>query len=91
MDESMLRLAAAAGWSGDKFMQVSQDLEAQSKAELGGRINANTKPHVPPYVRQAIADNNALDMQLYEYAVQLFLRQRDELAGRKKKKRPGLL
>lgn len=75
MEESMLKLAAAAGWSADKLMKMSQDLEAQSKALLGGRINANPKPGVPLHVRQALAQNNALDMQLYEYGVQLFLRQ----------------
>lgn len=87
MDESMLRLALAAGWSGDELMRVSGELEAKSKAELGARINAGPpKPHVPLSVRQAIAEHNSFDMQLYEYGVQLFLRRRE--AGRRGRRKP---
>lgn len=80
MDESMLRLAKVAGWHGADILQKSRDLEANSTAAKGVRVNATPKPDVPLEVRQAIEHANSLDMQLYRYGVQLFLRQGDNFS-----------
>ncbi|KAL4853494.1 hypothetical protein ACK3TF_005517 [Chlorella vulgaris] len=70
MDESLVQLARAAGWSSRRVLRIAAELEAGSS---DGRLNATPKPKVPAEVRQAIAETNQLDMQLYQYALQLFM------------------
>jgi hypothetical protein len=78
MDESLVQLARAAGWSSRRVLRIAAELEAGSS---DGRLNATPKPKVPAEVRQAIAETNNLDMQLYQYAVQLFMQRSMQQAG----------
>ncbi|KAI3424320.1 hypothetical protein D9Q98_009873 [Chlorella vulgaris] len=78
MDESLVQLARAAGWSSRRVLRIAAELEAGSS---DGRLNATPKPKVPAEVRQAIAETNDLDMQLYQYAVQLFMQRSMQQAG----------
>jgi hypothetical protein len=81
MDESLVRLARAAGWSSRRVLRLAAEQEAAFTAAKGQeRVNSTPKPKVPLEVRQAIEQANQLDMALYGYAVQLFL-QRSLLAN----------
>ena len=74
MDETLARLAVAAGWPDSDVYAAAAQLESKYK---GGRANEGIPhPKTPPAVRRAIEALNSVDMQLYSYAVQLFLRQR---------------
>ena len=68
MHESRARLAEAAGWDVEALLRTTTQLERAS-----GKVNANPHPPVPLEIRKAIARHNALDLELYDYAVQLFL------------------
>jgi hypothetical protein len=72
MDESLVRLARAGGWSSRRLLSVA----AQLQEEAGGKVNAGNNPLVPWDVRRVIEQYNELDMQLYEFATQLFMRRR---------------
>jgi hypothetical protein len=62
MGESLQQLAAAAGWpEAAVFANTTHE-------------NVTPRPRVPLWVRRRVAELNHLDMRLYEYAVQLFLR-----------------
>jgi hypothetical protein len=76
MDESLVRLARAGGWGSRRVLRLSTELEAQSAATRGtARVNAAPdKPPVPADARLAIERANQLDMQLYEFALRLFMR-----------------
>ena len=75
MEESLVQLAQAAGWPSARVLDVAAQLEAASASATGlARSNATPKPKVPAEVRRVVARHNRQDMQLYEYAVQLFLR-----------------
>lgn len=69
MEQSLVHLAAAAGWSESEVLRVAAELESK-----GSKVNATPRPKVPAAVREAIKRSNQLDMELYEYAMQLFLR-----------------
>lgn len=75
MDESLVRLGRAAGWPGKLVLATAKAEEDKSKAEAGVRVRATPKPEVPKAVRDLIAKHNSLDMQLYEYGLQLFQRE----------------
>lgn len=72
MDQSLVRLARAGGWASRRVLSTAQQLLQRA----GGRVNTGEKAVVPVDVRRTIERYNELDMQLYEHAVQLFLRQR---------------
>ncbi|KAL4423728.1 hypothetical protein ABPG75_001029 [Micractinium tetrahymenae] len=75
LEESLLRLGRAAGWPGELVLSVARAREEKCKAQDGQRVNATPRPQVPQEVRELIAQQNSLDMQLYEHAVRLFKRQ----------------
>jgi len=66
IQESLLRLARAAGWVGQEVLQVMQRLEAESNQRDGKRVNATPRPvlPLPPEIRQTIERHNRLDMLL---------------------------
>ncbi|EFN52463.1 hypothetical protein CHLNCDRAFT_138788 [Chlorella variabilis] len=70
MGESLQQLAEAAGWPEAVLFSNTT------------RENATPHPRVPLEVRRHIAAINHLDMQLYEYAVQLLLRRSSGAATR---------
>lgn len=75
MEESLVRLAAAAGWPSERVLRLAAEQEAEYTASQGGkRVNSTPKPKVPMEVRRAIEAANQMDMQLFSFAVQLFLR-----------------
>lgn len=80
MEESLARLGRAAGWPGEMVTAVARAQEEKSRAQAGMRVNATPKPEVPQAVRELIARQNSLDMQLYDYAVRLFKREGAALA-----------
>ena len=70
MDESLARLAAAAGWPDTELYAAAAGVEHGSD---GKRSNASPHARVPVAVRQAIEKLNDLDMPVYQHALQLFL------------------
>lgn len=70
MDESLARLAHITSWSDDLIFRSTSDFKDPWV------VNANRdKPRVPVAIRRKLEAANWVDMRLYEYAVQLFLRQ----------------
>lgn len=80
LEESLVRLGRAAGWPGELVTATAKAQEEESRTQAGVRVNATPKPEVPKAVRDLIAQQNSLDMQLYDYAVRLFQRETVVLA-----------
>ena len=69
MDDSVQMLGEATGWPDSVLFR---DVRSS---------NATPRPKVPLSAKRALQAANHLDMQLYEYAVQLFLRRGSQAAA----------
>ena len=72
MDDSIQMLGEAAGWPNAVLFESFKSTHT----------NTTPRPKVPLAAKRALQAANHLDMQLYEYAVQLFLRRGSQAAAR---------